>query len=115
MTQQETDMNALLSVSQRGFVPGEAIHVNAEVTNMTSRKMAGSSVALLMTVMYHTPTKSRAMTQQVIKVKHGPIPAGESDTWEDEKLAIPPLPPSYLNGCSIIDVKYTLEVTTSID
>ena len=62
-------------------------------------------------MIYHTPTKSRAMTQQVIKVKHGPIPAGDSDLWEEEKLVIPPLPPSYLNGCSIIDIKSTWEVS----
>jgi hypothetical protein len=64
----------------------------------------------LQTVLYHTTTKSRALTQLVIKVKRGPIPAGETDVWEDEKIVIPPLPPSCLNGCSIIDVKYTLEV-----
>ena len=61
-------------------------------------------------MLYHTPTKSRALTQQVTKVKRGPIPAGGSDLWEEEKLVIPPVPPSFLNGCSIIDIKYTLEV-----
>ncbi|XP_076465647.1 arrestin domain-containing protein 3-like [Babylonia areolata] len=103
-------VSALLALGQRGFVPGETIHINGEIINSSRRKMAGSSVELLMTVMYHTPTKSRAMTQQVIKVKRGPIPAGVTDHWEEEKMVIPPLPPSRLNGCSIIDVKYTLEL-----
>ncbi|KAL8565299.1 hypothetical protein ACOMHN_001197 [Nucella lapillus] len=103
-------ITAVLALSQRGFVPGETIHINAEIANTSRRKMAGSSVELLMTVLYHTPTKSRAMTQQVMKVKRGPIPAGVSDVWEEEKMVIPPLPPSGLNGCNIIDVKYTLEL-----
>ncbi|PVD19293.1 hypothetical protein C0Q70_19780 [Pomacea canaliculata] len=103
-------VTAVLAVAQRGFVPGETIHVHGEVTNMSRRKMASSSVELLMTVMYHTPTKSRAMTQQVGKVKRGNIPAGDSDHWEAEKMVIPPLPPSHLHGCSIIDIKYQLQL-----
>ena len=26
--------------------------------------------------------------------------------WRDEKILIPPVPPSYLLGCKIIDIRY---------
>ncbi|XP_041372265.1 arrestin domain-containing protein 3-like [Gigantopelta aegis] len=101
---------AELCVNQKGYVPGEPLYINAEVTNLSRRKMGVSSVALRMSVVFHTPGKSRSVTQQVCKMKHGQVPAGETDLWEGEKMVIPPLPPSFLLGCNIIDIKYTIEL-----
>ncbi|XP_046545836.1 arrestin domain-containing protein 3-like [Haliotis rubra] len=103
-------VSAVLSVQQKGFVPGEAIVITGEVNNMSSRKMGGSSVELKMTTVFHSTTKSRAITQQVGKLKRGPISCGDTDIWDGEKLIIPPLPPSFLLGCSIIDIKYIIEL-----
>ncbi len=38
------------------------------------------------------------------------VAAGDSTTWNGRPLKIPPLPPSGLAHCTIIDVDYWLEV-----
>jgi len=43
-------------------------------------------------------------------VSHGQITPHDSDVWSGEKLTVPPLPPSYLVGCNIIDIKYYIQV-----
>ncbi|XP_048257824.1 arrestin domain-containing protein 3-like [Haliotis rufescens] len=103
-------VSAVLGLQQKSYVPGEAIIITGEVNNMSSRKMGGSSVELKMTTVFHSTTKTRAVTQQVGKLKRGPIATGDTDIWDGEKLIIPPLPPSFLLGCSIIDIKYIIEL-----
>ncbi|XP_071114939.1 arrestin domain-containing protein 3-like [Haliotis cracherodii] len=103
-------VSGVLGLQQKSYVPGEAIIITGEVNNMSSRKMGGSSVELKMTTVFHSTTKTRAVTQQVGKLKRGPIATGDTDIWDGEKLIIPPLPPSFLLGCSIIDIKYIIEL-----
>lgn len=44
-------------------------------------------------------------------MSHAPFPSGQEDTWGvGDKLRIPPLPPSELIYCSIIDTRYVLKV-----
>ena len=59
---------------------------------------------------FKTPRKTRCVTKQVAKVKRSSVRKGDTDVWMCDQLVVPPLPPSYLHGCGIIDVKYTLEV-----
>lgn len=42
-------------------------------------------------------------------MNHQVVPAGETEIWAD-RIQLPPLPPSFLMGCSIIDINYNLEV-----
>ncbi|KAK3097174.1 hypothetical protein FSP39_007115 [Pinctada imbricata] len=103
-------ITAQLSLERRGFVSGEPILINAEVDNMSRRKIRQTSVALKMTTTFHSGTKSRSITTQLAKIQHGPVGRGNANTWNEEKLYLPPLPPSFLLGCSIIDIHYTLEL-----
>lgn len=43
---------------------------------------------------------------------HQDVQPGETETWTGDRLMIPPLPPSFLVGCRIIDINYYLEVIT---
>ena len=56
--------------------------------------------------------KSRTVTQGIVKLQHGRISKGGSDSWKEEKLVLPALPPSFLIGCNIIDIRYALEVSS---
>lgn len=98
-----------LSLNRCGYVPGEAIYFNAEIQNMTSR-VCGCQVKLSMTTIFHATTKSRSSTNEVAKVLHQDVQPGETETWTGDRLMIPPLPPSFLVGCSIIDINYYLEL-----
>ncbi|KAI8777174.1 arrestin domain-containing protein 3-like [Biomphalaria glabrata] len=103
-------ISASLSLSHKGYVPGETLYVNAEISNHSKRKVGSTSVELLMTTTFHTPIKSRSVTQQVASIQHGSLRHGDNDTWEGDPLVLPPVPPSYMIGCGIIDVRYTLEL-----
>ncbi|KAK3585316.1 hypothetical protein CHS0354_040265 [Potamilus streckersoni] len=81
---------------------------------MSSRKVCCSSVELKMTTVFHATHKSLTKTKQICKLKRGPIGRGDTDIWNGELFQVPPLPPSYLIGCDIIDVRYILEVLYSV-
>ncbi|KAL5005445.1 hypothetical protein ScPMuIL_018901 [Solemya velum] len=104
-------ISSILRLDRRGYVPGEAIMINAEINNLSSRRMVSSSVKLKMCTTFHATTKSRSTSKDIVKVTRGEIAAGGSDYWTGERLVIPPLPPSYLAGCQIIDIQYILELT----
>jgi len=53
---------------------------------------------------------TRSDYKDVCTVQHGPIEPHSTDVWEGDKLFIPPIPPSYLMNCNIINIDYTLEV-----
>ena len=63
-------------------------------------------------VTFKTPKKSKIDGVTVAKIVHGEIRAGNSYTWNAVPMLVPPLPPSRLNFCNIIDVNYLLEVYT---
>ncbi|XP_005101122.1 arrestin domain-containing protein 3 [Aplysia californica] len=103
-------ISASLRLNKKGYVPGETVFIQGDVNNLSSRKIGSTSVELLMTTTFHTPIKSRTVTHQVAKLHHGSIPSGGSDAWEGDRLVLPPLPPSYMIGCNVMDVRYTLEL-----
>ena len=61
---------------------------------------------------FKTPKKTKIDGVTVAKIVHGEIRAGNSYTWNAVPMLVPPLPPSRLNFCNIIDVSYVLEVYT---
>ncbi|XP_065942642.1 arrestin domain-containing protein 17 isoform X5 [Magallana gigas] len=103
-------ISGTVSLNRSGYVPGEAIHFNAEIQNMTSR-VCGCYVKLNMTTIFHATTKSKTTTTEVARVVHQDVQPGETETWTGDRLMIPPLPPSFLVGCRIIDINYYLELT----
>ncbi|XP_041373505.1 arrestin domain-containing protein 3-like [Gigantopelta aegis] len=104
-------ISAVFRLDRRGYVPGEAISINAEVDNKSNRQMDSSFVSLNLVTIFHATTKSRTVSRQVAKISHGLIEPGDTDIWvaNRDRLVLPPLPPSYLRGCTIIDIQYILE------
>ncbi|BFZ01389.1 hypothetical protein BsWGS_04428 [Bradybaena similaris] len=101
---------AEIRLPQKGYVPGEKLIITADIDNRTRRKVQNIAVELLMTTTFHAAYKSRSVTQIVARIQRGSLKSGNSDSWEGDSLLLPPLPPSFLIGCSIIDVKYTLQL-----
>ena len=64
-------------------------------------------------VRYNTSKKSKTHTNQVASVCRDEWSKGKTEIWTGERLVIPSVPPSYLNGCDIIEISYVLEVTSS--
>ncbi|XP_046337172.2 arrestin domain-containing protein 3-like isoform X1 [Haliotis rufescens] len=106
-------ISANFSINRQGYVPGEAIIINAEIENLSNRIIKKSKVFLKEEVEYHATTETKFKIRDVAKLKHGEISQGETHYWNDEQLVVPPLTPSYLKGCSIINITYSvmLDVT----
>ncbi|XP_045216632.2 arrestin domain-containing protein 3-like isoform X2 [Mercenaria mercenaria] len=102
---------AMLAVDRIGYVPGEAIVFRSEINNNSNREMTCSKANLVMQVRYHATTKTRTVYNIVNQMVHGKIEGGGTDVWMNEKLHIPAVPPSYLRGCNIIDIRYYMMIT----
>lgn len=59
----------------------------------------------------HTDTKTEEIV--VREVSKGPFEDGETDY--EQQLDIPPVPPSNLTNCNIIDLEYNLKVKACIE
>ena len=56
-------------------------------------------------------SKEKQESKQIGKLTEGPVEAGECFSWEGQQFVLPPLPPSRMVGCDIIDIKYVLQVS----
>ncbi|XP_067665145.1 arrestin domain-containing protein 3-like [Haliotis asinina] len=108
-------ISAIFTIDRQGYVPGEAIVLKAEIDNQSNRRIKSSSVKFTMVTMFHATTKTRTSSRVIASLKHGEIEEGGHDYWNGDQLVIPPVPPSFLSGCNIIDIRYVvqLEVTPS--
>ncbi|KAK6180227.1 hypothetical protein SNE40_012419 [Patella caerulea] len=100
-------ISCMFKLNRLGYVPGEVIPITGEINNGSRRKMTSSFADIRMTVQYHATIKTRTRWNSVSKISHGAIEPGDSDMWNGDHLPIPPLPPSGLRGCRIIDIKYS--------
>ena len=60
----------------------------------------------------HTITNTR--TVSTVDIQKHTIAAGESESWSGVQLYVPPLPPSLLPHCAIIDVNYIVVVSICV-
>ena len=50
-------------------------------------------------------------TRELSSVSRGKIKPQETDDWKNEKLFVPPLPPTNLRGCHLIRIQYDVFVS----
>ncbi|XP_071103882.1 arrestin domain-containing protein 3-like [Haliotis cracherodii] len=110
---QSGPITATFTIDRQGYVPGEAIILKAEIENMSDGPIDSSSVTLTMETTFLAEGESKTTFEKVAKLQHEPILMGDHDYWNGDQLAIPPLPPTYLTSCTIIDIQYTLKLTVS--
>ncbi|XP_069691686.1 arrestin domain-containing protein 17-like [Periplaneta americana] len=96
----------------RGFVPGQSVPMTIEVDNASNVKINEVCCEIIKIVTYHSqsPPKSKedrvTVTSMIINES---VEANDSKTW-CRKMDIPPLPPSQLRECRIIDLEYKLKI-----
>ncbi|XP_059165751.1 arrestin domain-containing protein 3-like [Physella acuta] len=103
-------IEATFVVERKGYVPGEAIKLYAEIFNGTNRAMSKSYINLTMVKSFHATTDSKTEYKEVARLTRPSIQPRQGDAWSGEELVIPPLPPSFLHGCKIIDISYKLQL-----
>lgn len=102
-------LSFVVRIDRTGYVPGESIAINAEIDNLSDKKISCSSAVLRTKITYHAEGQTNSEKKEIAEIKHGSVPAGQSDAWSGELMPIPPLPPSFLGGCQIIEIEYYVE------
>ncbi len=58
--------------------------------------------------------QSLSVSKLVAQDRRGQVQAGQDYKWENVALQIPPIPPSRLDGCNIINIAYVIKVNASL-
>ncbi|XP_026465157.1 arrestin domain-containing protein 2-like [Ctenocephalides felis] len=97
-----------VSLDRGGYVPGETVLINATVTNDSGITIKNIRAALTETIEYKAQGKIvRTERRELAAItRGGRIRPGETCKWRKEPLHVPPLPPTNLRGCHLMDVKY---------
>lgn len=101
-----------VSLDRGGYVPGESISVSAYVANNSKVTIKSTKAALTETIEYLARNKVvQVEKRELAVIARGKIRAGGSDKWHNESLYVPPLPPTNLLGCHLINIKYDVFVS----
>ena len=104
-------LTATLTIPKGGYVSGETIFINANIDNYSDKVMTKSSIKLIETDIFKTPRKQRTVKRTVVRHDKESIAPGASFQWSNIGILIPPLPPSDLIYCNIIDSVYSVELS----
>lgn len=106
---------ASIHIPVSGFVPGQSIPINADVDNGSNVNVDQLKIILRKVLEFKTNTPRREIKKDKITIAEvavGPVEAHSTKT-QVLNIEIPPLPPSNLLNCSIIDLDYDLKVKCS--
>lgn len=103
-------LTAKISIQRQGFVPGETILVDIEITNLSTKTISKSTLKLFQKDVYYAG-HSKMIKQVILEETFCSIAPGDTFRSPSTKLRLPPLPPSGLNGCKIIDISHILQLT----
>lgn len=99
-------------MDRAGFVPGESVAVSAYIANNSKVTIKSTKATLTEIIEYNARGKVvQTETRELAVVTRGKIRAGGADRWQNENLYVPPLPPTNLEGCHLIDIKYCVLVS----
>jgi len=102
-------ISATVQLDRSGYVPGEKIYLQAIADNQSTRLMNKTLVRLIQDTIFLANGRSKTCERKVFEYESGPIEPGESASWQDTALEIPPLPPSKLPNCNNIQIEYRIE------
>lgn len=103
-------LSLVVTTNRKGYVPGESILVNAEISNFTRSTISGSKAVLKMYTYYEAGWwSSKNVSTTLTVVAGGPIEPGKIGLWNAVPVPIPPVPPTGLEGCDLIHVHYVLK------
>ncbi|XP_063688232.1 arrestin domain-containing protein 17-like [Bolinopsis microptera] len=102
-------LRATLSFPKLGWVGGETLSFSVSIENLSNKVMTKSTIQLIERDIFTSSCgRQRTVNKTILTRKRGRIAPGASFTWSNVELLLPPLPPSHLIHCNIIDIMYTV-------
>lgn len=102
------------AVNRSGYVPGEDILIHGSIQNDSKQMVSCSSVTLYMVVEYKSKKRRKRERRKIAEAEKGVTVTDDVTVWNDV-LHIPPVPPTGLGRCKLIDVSYELEFKAVIE
>ncbi|EDS30991.1 arrestin domain containing 4 [Culex quinquefasciatus] len=105
-------LSLIIHIPVTGFVSGQTIPLTIECDNASNVGVDSVKLTMRKLLAFHvmTPRRETKKKKEVIsEISVGPVEGGNSQTWS-QHIQIPPLPPSNLVNCGIIDVDYDIKV-----
>ncbi|XP_063990814.1 arrestin domain-containing protein 17 isoform X2 [Diachasmimorpha longicaudata] len=107
-------VNVILPV--KGYVSGQSMPIRVNVDNQ-SGIVVNTVKLILRKIITFKANNPRVLTRTekivVAEVSKGPVEGDRTSDYE-QKLEIPPLPPSNLTNCGIIDLEYNLKIEACV-
>ncbi|XP_039758552.1 arrestin domain-containing protein 17 [Pararge aegeria] len=99
-----------------GYCPGQVIPLAIDIENKSNVQLHLVKIFLRKVVTYRATTPTTAIKKSkdiILTMQEGPVPSGTTKHW-NLNLEIPPIPPSNLVNCSIIDLDYDIKVECAV-
>lgn len=110
-------LSMVVHVPVTGFVSGQVIPITAECDNQSNVKVTSVKFILRKQLAFHTHTPRRVTKKDkavIAEITGQGVNGGDSVNY-NEKFEIPPLPPSNLVNCGLIDLDYELKVIVEVE
>ncbi|KAF7997819.1 hypothetical protein HCN44_009217 [Aphidius gifuensis] len=104
-------MRVNIKMPVKGYVPGQTIPIRINIDNDTGVIIERIKLSLVKKVTFRVRNPKKEIRHDKIVVAEtdiSPIERGEN-TYE-EKILVPPIPPSNLTNCSLIDIEYYVKL-----
>jgi len=115
LCQRRGEVSIYMRTDRKGYVPGEQIIFDLHITNKSGQELTKWEIRLLQRTIYiaHDPGDNKIRkTTSILSFNLGDetrVKGGGVLKIDGESLTIPPLPPSCLHECDIMEVEYALK------
>ncbi|CAL8089675.1 unnamed protein product [Orchesella dallaii] len=109
----EGPISMRIEMPRTGYVPGDVIKFSVASENSSSRPIAAIVVYFIREIYYRAQGRAKSVQEEIVKKRGPEVQPFLSESWAEE-IHIPPVPPSDLGGCKIIEIVYMLKVTACI-
>nr|XP_014342090.1 PREDICTED: arrestin domain-containing protein 1 isoform X2 [Latimeria chalumnae] len=93
----------------KGYTPGQVIQLQTDIHNKSGKDTGSILASLIMKAVYKSKNSVYDL-RRIAEVEGSSVKAWKRAEWR-EQIIVPPLPQSFLHGCSLIDIDYFIKVS----
>lgn len=100
------------SIPYGGYVPGQTITVSVDINNESSTDFDDVKISLKKFIRYNSQVPCMKTKEEVLteaEVRYGSIKKTSRNNFM-QHLIIPPVPPTNLNYCRVLNVTYEVQI-----